>query len=84
MIPTERSLRQGTARVVRFHGDLATDHDSYSLNLHGRQAVTDDNLEWVFLGDDLSGKLNAHGIGWIGSHWDSTLDLAALQVVLRL
>ncbi len=67
-----------------FPGDLATNHDSYSLNLHGGQAVTDDNLEGIFRGDDLSGKLNPHGIGWIGSLWDLTLDLAARHLVLRL
>ncbi len=46
--------------------------------------MTDDNIEGVFLGDDLSSKLNPHGIGWIGSLWDLTLDLAARHLMLLL
>jgi hypothetical protein len=50
-----------------FHGDLSTGHGRYTLTLGGGQPVTDENLEWVFLGDDLPGKLNPRGVSWVGS-----------------
>mgnify|MGYP003382453702 CR=1 FL=1 len=57
-----------------FHGDLSTGHGRYTLTLGGGQPVTDENLEWVFLGDDLPGKLNPRGVSWVGSLWYSTLN----------
>ena len=57
---------------LMLHGEHATPHGTYSLVLGGGQAVTDENLEWVFLGDDGPGKLGPHGLSLIGSLWYST------------
>lgn len=57
-----------------FHGELSTVHGRYALTLGSGKPVTDENLEWVFLGDDLPGKLNPQGVSWLGSLWYSTLN----------
>jgi hypothetical protein len=57
---------------LMFYSEFMTGHGHYSLTLGGGQAVTDQNLEWIFLGADGPGKLGPQGISWIGSLWYTT------------
>ena len=59
---------------LMLHGEQATAHGTYALVLGGGQAVTDETLEWVFLGGDGPGKLGPHGLSLIGSLWYATPD----------
>jgi hypothetical protein len=59
---------------VMLYADLSTAHGSYSLTLGAGQSVTDDNLEWVFLGGDGPGDIDPDGLSWIASLWYATSD----------
>lgn len=59
---------------LMFHGEHNTAHGTYSLVLGAGQAVTDENLEWVFLGGDGPGKIGPQGISLVGSLWYATPD----------
>ncbi|HYN79593.1 MAG TPA: hypothetical protein VES73_17565 [Lamprocystis sp. (in: g-proteobacteria)] len=57
---------------LMFYGDRYGDYGSLSVTLGGGQSVVDDNLEWVLLGDNLSGNLLSRGVSWVGSLWYAT------------